>query len=105
MGSSNIVSLAPIPDTVDVGLSRLIVSGGATIVGVANKRIWVFGAYFTGGGTVTPFDGGTLAQSGAIATPIALPYQQYPWWSAAPGNSLAFSVTGTVGGVVLYVQG
>jgi hypothetical protein len=111
MGSSNIVSLAPIPDTADVKLSRFVVNGGATIAGVANQRIFVFGAYFSPatGATIVPYDGGTVAQSGTIALatgiPFVLPYQQYPWWTAAVGNSLVLSVSGTVGGEVLYVQG
>lgn len=108
MGSSNIVSMAPIPDTADIQLSRLVINGtnGATIAGVANKRIWVFGAHFNG--TVQPFDGGSVAQSGTISasgTPAIFPYQQYPWWTAAAGNALVFSAAAALNGAVLYVQG
>lgn len=106
MGSSNIVSAAPIPDTADVGLNRFIINGtaGATIAAVAGKRIWVFGAIFNG--TVQVWDNGTIVQSGTIVgAPAVLPYQQYPWFTAGIGDSLVFSAAAALNGTVLYVQG
>ena len=134
MSGGNYVTLGPIPDLQNDSLSRASfglgnVTGQATIVpAVTGKRIFVHSMTFL------PFNPGggncqgsfvEVTQAGATVTyqlgsntyaPVFLinqlttfPYNQYPWFTCASGNALAYipagGVTVSVAGMVQYVQG
>lgn len=120
MSGSNFVTLAPVPDPQNdlVSAGSISLAGSGTVIAaVANKRIAVFGMHLnlsaaggvsvqeltTAGATVTNQTGSIALASGI---PLTLPYQNYPWYTAAVGNSLFFSLTGAnAAGRVIYMQG
>jgi len=120
MGASNIVNLGAVPDFQNDGLSEAAINassnGANTIVaGVAGKRISVFGLHLFAAAsvalTVQDVSGtATVTLTGAMTflpgQPLVLPYQQYPWYTCAPGDALVFSTNAGVqlSGRLIYMQ-
>ena len=120
MGGANFMTLGAVPDPVNDKVTIAPINStnaAATIVaGVAGKRITVHGMHLvvTTAQAITVQDVGastTVAQSGpmvlAAGVPLVLPFQNYPWYTVAPGDSLVISnpSAAQLSGAIIYVQG
>ena len=117
---ANFVTAGPVPDAGNDGVSSAAVNlsaGLATVVApLSGKRIFVHGLLIASQASIAFTAMDMTSSSGTVAfplgtiglqggTPLKWGFGQYPLFTIAPGDALAFSVSGAVGGRLLYVQG
>lgn len=118
MGGANFVTVGAVPDAANDGVqvaSINLATTGVAIAAVAGKRIFVHGMFLTiataGAVQFQDINAGTStvnltgAMTLASGVPLALGWQNYPWFSCAAGDNLTITCASQVSGRIMYTQG